>query len=131
MVISYRNIAKWKYGSGEAMAEAALNPAQLEIVAGLFGVLAEPTRLALLQALRGRPMAVGEIVEGLGAKQANVSKQLGILFDAGFLGRERQGNTVRYFIADPMVFRLCELVCDKLKTDAEREYKAFGGKVRR
>ena len=113
------------------MADTALNPAQFEIVAGLFGVLAEPTRLALLQALRGGPMSVGEIVAKLGAKQANGSKQLGILFDAGFLGRERQGNTVRYFISDPMVFKLCELVCGKLKRDTEREYKALGGKVRR
>jgi DNA-binding transcriptional ArsR family regulator len=113
------------------MAESALNSEQLQVVAGLFGVLAEPTRLALLQALREGPKAVGELVDGLGAKQANVSKQLGILFDAGFLSRERQGNMVRYFIADPMVFKLCELVCGKLKKDAEREYKALGGKVRR
>jgi len=131
MLKSYRNIAEWQYLKEETVAESALMPEQLRIVADLFGVLAEPTRLALLQELRCGPKAVGELVDELGAKQANVSKQLGILFDAGFLGRERQGNVVRYFIADPMVFKLCELVCGKLKQDAEREYKALGGKVRR
>jgi len=113
------------------MVESALNPQQLESVAELFGVLAESTRLALLQELRGGPLAVGELVEALGAKQANVSKQLGILHSAGFVGRERQGNSVRYFIADELVFRLCELVCAKLRREAEREFKAMGGKVRR
>ena len=113
------------------MADSVLHPEQLEAVAEMFGVLAEPTRLALLQELRGGPLAVGELVEALGAKQANVSKQLGILHSAGFVGRERHGNTVRYFIADELVFQLCESVCGKLRRDTEREFKALGGKVRR
>ncbi len=113
------------------MAKIAIPPEQLEIVAGLFAVLAEPTRLGLLQELRSGPLPVGDLVAALGAKQANVSKQLGVLFAAGFVSRERHGNTVRYFIADPIVFELCEIVCGKLRRDAERDYKALGGKVRK
>ncbi len=98
---------------------------QLEAVAGLFRVLAEPTRLAILQQLKSGPRSVGELTESLDARQANISKQLGILYDAGLLDRERQGTTVRYAIREPMIFELCELVCGKLRRDAKRKWATF------
>ncbi len=110
---------------------AALKPDQLDAVARFFRVLAEPTRLAILQELRRNPRTVNELVESLGAKQANVSKQLGILFDAGLLDRKRSGNSVVYSIREPAIFELCEIVCGKLKRDAEKRYAAFAGKPRR
>lgn len=110
------------------MAASTLGPAQLAAVARLFRTLAEPTRLALLQALRSGQRTVGELVDELAAKQANVSKQLGILFDAGLVARERVGNSVAYRIADPLAFELCELVCGKLKRDAERQLRALAGR---
>ncbi len=102
-----------------------LDRASLEAVARLFGVLAEPTRLALLQALKAGPRAVSELAEELGAKQANVSKQLGVLHAAGLLARARDGNLVRYSVAESMIFELCELVCGKLRRDAERQLSAL------
>jgi DNA-binding transcriptional ArsR family regulator len=112
------------------VAALTLGPDQLTAVARLFRTLAEPSRLALLQALRDGPRAVGELVEELEAKQANVSKQLGILYAAGLVAKERVGNSVAYRIADPLVFELCELVCGKLKRDAERQFKALAGRAR-
>lgn len=110
---------------------AKLGIEQLRAVAGMFAVLAEPTRLAILQELQAGPLPVGVLAERLDAKQANVSKQLGILFDAGLVDRRRLGNMVEYAIADPLVFELCELVCGKLKREAERAYTTLGGKVRK
>jgi DNA-binding transcriptional ArsR family regulator len=113
---------------------ALLGPDQLDAVARLFRVLAEPTRLAILQELRRDPRSVNDLVDALAdfdAKQANVSKQLGILFDAGLLDRERSGNCVVYSIREPAIFELCEIVCGKLKRDAEKQYAAFAGKPRR
>lgn len=106
------------------MAET-LDRASLEAVARLFGALAEPTRLAILQALKGGARPVGELVEALGAKQANVSKQLGLLFDAGLLSRERRGNQVYYSIREAVIFELCDLVCAKIRRDAERQAEAL------
>jgi DNA-binding transcriptional ArsR family regulator len=97
-----------------------LDRTTLESVARWFRILAEPTRLELLQALKAGPQTVTELTEILASKQANVSKQLGILHTAHLVAREREGNLVRYTLADPMVFELCRLVCGKLKTDAER-----------
>jgi DNA-binding transcriptional ArsR family regulator len=93
---------------------------QFAAVARLFAVLAEPMRLRILRRLETGPAAVGEIVADLGTTQANVSKHLKVLHDAGLLARRREGNLVRYAIDDLLVFDLCGLVCDKLARDARR-----------
>jgi DNA-binding transcriptional ArsR family regulator len=97
----------------------SLDESALQGVARMFDVLAEPTRLQILQALAGGPKYVGELCDTLSAKQANVSKQLGILHQAGLVSRERDGLLVRYCVSEPMIFELCSLVCGKLRRDAE------------
>ena len=96
-----------------------LSASQVEAVARLFGVLSEPSRLILLQVLHGGPLTVNELVEASGLKQANVSKQLAILHDNHLVKREREGTSIRYEIADPMIFSLCNLVCGKMAKDAK------------
>lgn len=83
----------------------------VELVARRFQVLGEPCRIRILQTLQDGAMTVNQIVGELDGNQPNISKHLQILFDAGLVGRERSGNSVFYNIADPVVFRLCELVC--------------------
>jgi DNA-binding transcriptional ArsR family regulator len=100
-------------------------------VARVFADLGEPTRLTILQHLGQGPLYVSELVERVGGKQANVSKQLGILHQAGLVGRERDGIQVRYFIADPMIFDLCDLVCGKLRREAEARIQALPSPARR
>lgn len=68
----------------------------------------------ILRHFRKWKSSVNEIVEAISTSHANVSKQLRTLYDSGFLTREQQGKQVFYAIAEPIVFELCELVCDKL-----------------
>lgn len=102
-----------------------LGEPQLQAVSDLFGVLSEPTRLRILQLLQDGPASVGEIVDTLGIKQANASKQLGILHQAGVLAREKAGNSAIYSIRMPLVFDLCGLVCDGLRQEAEARLKSL------
>jgi DNA-binding transcriptional ArsR family regulator len=102
-----------------------LSAGQLEAVSRLFGVLSEPRRLTLLQALYNGPMAVNDLVERCSMKQANVSKHLAVLHGAHLVKRERQGNSILYAIADPMIFSLCNLVCGKMEKDAKRAVALF------
>ena len=102
-----------------------LSAAQLGAVARLFAVLSEASRLALLQALHDGPLTVNELVAASGMKQANVSKQLAILHDQHLVKREREGTSIRYEIADPMVFSLCNLVCGKVAKDARCAVAVF------
>lgn len=101
-------------GSDKKPPEGVLEPA-----AKLFGTLAERSRLAILRELMDGPLSVGEIAEATGLSQPNVSKQLATLHDARLVSREREGNTVRYALADSCVEQLCGLVCAKLARDAE------------
>jgi DNA-binding transcriptional ArsR family regulator len=94
-----------------------LSRGQLEAVGRLFGVLSEPSRLGLLQALHNGPLTVSELVEASGMKQANVSKHLGVLHDHQLVQRRREGTSIYYEIADPMIFSLCNLVCGKMERD--------------
>ena len=96
-----------------------LSAGQLAVVSRLFGVLAEPSRLLLLQALHNGPLTVGDLTEACGMKQANVSRHLAVLHDHRLVKRQRIGTSVRYEIADPMIFSLCNLVCRKMKRDAK------------
>jgi DNA-binding transcriptional ArsR family regulator len=100
-----------------------LDVPQLERVANLFRAFAESTRLSILQELKSGELSVSEIVDRLTTSQANVSKQLKLLHDAGLVIRRKQGTQVLYQIADPMVFELCSLVCDKLNRDAMKPAK--------
>jgi DNA-binding transcriptional ArsR family regulator len=95
-----------------------LDRASLQKVAEVFRVFSEPTRLGILQFLKGRTTSVNEIVAALETSQANISKQLRILYDADLLERKQQGNQVFYSIKEEMVFDLCSIVCDKLNRSA-------------
>ena len=86
-----------------------------ELIAQRFRVLGEPMRIKLLDALRDGDATVGELVDRLGASQQNVSKHLGVLYQAGIVSRAKQGTFVRYSIADSGVFDLCEQVCGGLR----------------
>lgn len=93
-------------------------PRALDRIAATFRALGEPTRLAILAELKSGPKSVNQLVEALGFSQANVSKQLAILRDAGFLAREQRGTSALYSIGDKMVMQLCKLVCDRLNKQA-------------
>jgi DNA-binding transcriptional ArsR family regulator len=103
----------------------SLSSGQLAAVSRLFAVLSEPSRLALLQALHDGALSVGELVEVCRMKQANVSKHLAVLHTHHLVKRERDGITIRYEIADPMIFSLCNLVCSKMERDTKKAAAVF------
>jgi len=58
----------------------------------VFGPLAEPSRRAILDLLKGDERAVNDVVEALGMPQPAVSKQLTILRKAGLVRVRREGR---------------------------------------
>jgi len=91
----------------------------LELIAARFRVLGEVSRLKLIRALEAGERSVNELVAASGLTQANTSRHLQTLTDAGILGRRREGTSVRYRIADPEILELCHLVCGGLRTGLE------------
>ena len=53
--------------------------------ASTFAALGEPSRLRIVELLRGGPRSVGDIVEALGIRQPQVSKHLRVLDESGIV----------------------------------------------
>lgn len=88
-----------------------LDDGTLELVADRFRALCDPTRLRILNCLRDGERTVSGIVEETGQGQPNVSRHLAILLRHRMVRRRREGVWAHYRIADPSLFRLCEMVC--------------------
>lgn len=107
------------------MSRSGISPRRLATIAARFKVLAEPTRLLVLNALKSGPLHVNALVEATGLNQANLSRHLQVLHAQAFVSRRRDGLFVYYEIADAMVFTLCELVCGE-----ERRVRGEKGEVK-
>ena len=90
-------------------------------IAEFFKVLSEVSRIQVLCCLKLGDKNVTEIIEATGLGQANVSKHLKVLSQAGIVTRHPQGTSVFYSISDPIIFNLCELVCDHLTIRLEAQ----------
>ena len=98
----------------------------IEQIALRFRLLGEPLRLKLVAALAGGEHSVGELVELTGAGQPNVSKHLAALAQGGLVHRRKMGLVALYSIADPLVLRLCDVLCAGVQESLARQAQAFG-----
>lgn len=102
----------------EQLPEGALSE-----VAAYFQVLAEPTRLQILNILRSGERNVGELAQMCGFTAANVSRHLALMTQQGLVERESRGTSAYYRIADPSIFALCDLVCGNIARQMEKSAK--------
>ncbi|MDJ0660672.1 MAG: metalloregulator ArsR/SmtB family transcription factor [Crocosphaera sp.] len=98
-----------------------LPPAVLGMIADFFKVLSEMSRLQIICALKNGEKNVSQIIEITGLGQANVSKHLKVLTQAGIVTRNQEGVNVFYAIANPLVFPLCDIVCNSIATQLQQQ----------
>jgi ArsR family transcriptional regulator len=90
----------------------------LELMAGKFRLIGEPTRLAILHALMdGSEKNVGQVVTETGRSEVNVSRHLKQLAKAKMVARRKEGLQVFYRLTDPVIEQVCRLVCGSLLKD--------------
>lgn len=82
--------------------------------ADLFGVLATPLRLRILNAICQHERPVADIVDMVASTQPNVSQHLKVLYMAGIVARRRDGNQVFYRVQDQRAVELCRAVCTSI-----------------
>jgi len=103
-----------------------LPPAVIERVSDRFRMLADPTRLRLVNALHVEgELSVGDLVERVSVSYGAVSKQLALLRSNGVLARRREGTRIYYRINDPSLSELCDAVCKGIREDWARWGAAF------
>ncbi len=103
----------------------------LVLKARLFRGFSDPSRLAILEALRSGPLTVTELVAATGLNQPNVSNHLGCLRDCGLLTCKQEGRYVRYQLSDERVAALLHTSDELLADVAKGIYECTRYDVRR
>lgn len=98
----------------------------LEMIASWFRVLAEPSRLRILRALEAGEKNITELVEATGLTQANVSRHVQSLAQAGMVGRRKEGLVSICYIADPAINELCASVCSNMQKRLTENARKLG-----
>jgi rhodanese-related sulfurtransferase len=88
------------------MAADRAKAALFEAIAVMGKAFASPRRLELLDLLAQAPRTVDELARASGQSSANTSQHLQALHAAGMVGRQREGTSVRYALADDEALRL-------------------------
>jgi ArsR family transcriptional regulator len=78
--------------------------------ADVFQALAHPTRIAIIELLGKRELSAGELIEGLGIEQANVSQHLAVLRSRQLVMNRKVGNQVFYSVRDPILLDVLALM---------------------
>lgn len=85
-----------------------------EEVANYFSLLCEPTRLKIINSICKGEKSVGDIVIAVESTQANVSRQINLLYRAKVLARRKEGTQVFYRIEDQKTLSMCQTVCSEI-----------------
>lgn len=100
MARTQKNEAKGAMSDPAALSDAA------EQASEFLKSLANPVRLRILCLLADGEASVGEITEKLDARQSLVSQHLALLRKDGLVRPTREGQSIRYALADARVERL-------------------------
>jgi ArsR family transcriptional regulator, arsenate/arsenite/antimonite-responsive transcriptional repressor len=96
------------------MSKSPKSPPVTDRMVTLFSALADPTRLRLLNLMRGGEVCVCFFVEVLGEGQPKISRHLAYLRRAGVVGARRDGKWIHYRITHPAEEPLRRILDDTL-----------------
>jgi ArsR family transcriptional regulator len=74
----------------------------------LFKVLMHPTRLAILEILRGGEQCVCHMEAVFGLRQAHISQHLMVLREAGLVSDRRDGWNIFYRVMRPDIYQVID-----------------------
>jgi DNA-binding transcriptional ArsR family regulator len=78
--------------------------------AQIFQALANPTRIAIVEALRDGELTAGALLALLGGEQSNLSQHLAVLRAKHVVASRKSGNQVYYALRDPVLIQVLDLL---------------------
>ncbi|HUD47864.1 MAG TPA: metalloregulator ArsR/SmtB family transcription factor [Candidatus Baltobacteraceae bacterium] len=94
------------------MVKTSLDPKHFDALrkfkAGIFKVLAHPTRIHIVETLRAGEFPVGTILERVKVEPANLSQHLSVLRHSHLVVTRKHGNQVLYSLRDPLLIEVLE-----------------------
>jgi DNA-binding transcriptional ArsR family regulator len=94
----------------EIMEYVAMNPATRERACDLFGALAHPVRMRIVEFLCEGERTVGDVAAEMKIGQSGASQHLAILARAGVLVVEPRGTSRYYRVRGPRIKRILVLI---------------------
>ena len=95
----------------EAVSRRRISYGKLEKVAEIFSGLAHPTRLEILEILKGgNPLSVGEILQCLEIDATLLTHHLSKMKHLGILESSKQGRNVYYRLAMPEIIDVLDCI---------------------
>ena len=90
-----------------------------ELAAEVFRVMSAPMRLKIISSLCHAEKNVTELLSEIDTTQPNMSQHLSTLYQAGVLGKRREGVQIFYRIVDERVAHLCRTVCTQIAIETD------------
>lgn len=94
------------------MAKKSLAPKHFDALrrfkAGIFKVLAHPTRIHVIETLRRGELSVGAMLEQIKVEPANLSQHLFVLRQSHLVLARKRGNQVLYSLRDPLLITVLD-----------------------
>ena len=90
-----------------------------ELAAEVFRVMSAPMRLKIISCLCDGEKNVSYLLSKIDTTQPNMSQHLTTLYQAGVLGKRREGVQIHYRIIDDRVASLCRTVCTQIAIEGD------------
>ena len=109
-----------------ARARALIAGTDHPALADLFGALADPTRLAIVEILVTQEMCTADLAATLRMSEPAVSQHLRILRVLGIATSRRAGRMVYYAVGDRSVGRLVDIARRRRRTAHRTDFEGAG-----
>ena len=87
--------------------------------AELFRVMSAPMRLKIISSLCTAEKNVSELLSEIKTTQPNMSQHLNTLYQAGVLGKRRDGVQIFYRIVNDRAAQMCRAVCMQIAIEGD------------
>ena len=104
---------------GSQEAEGVESDEVFEAAAEIFRVMSAPMRLKIISSLCNGEKNVTQLLEEVDTTQPNMSQHLNTLYQAGVIGKRREGVQIFYRIVNDRVVTLCRAICTQIAIETE------------
>jgi DNA-binding transcriptional ArsR family regulator len=101
--------------------EKTMEEMAIQLKAEVLKALAQPTRLKILEMLRGGERCICEIVPAINGEQSNISRHISTMQKSHLITTRKDGVKVMVKVRDPRIFEILDTVGIILKTQMQEQ----------
>jgi len=97
----------------------------IQLKSEVLKALAQPTRLKILECLRGGEKCMCEIVPAIDGEQSNISRHISVMHKNNLVATRKDGVRVMASVGDPLIFEILDRVSQILRNRMKEEQRLF------